>query len=71
MSYYPESQKKYRRNLPQFALKFYKGDIIEGERLKLYLQQNNMSFKDYISPLIKADLDVKGIPYPELSDNIE
>ena len=71
MSYYPESQRKYRRNLPQFALKFYKSDIIEGERLKLYLQQNNMSFKDYINPLIKADLDAKGIPYPELSDNIE
>lgn len=65
------AQAKYRKKIKQISLKFYPSEIIEYERIKKYTEMNNMSFKNYIQPLIKADLDAKGIPYPELFDSIE
>lgn len=71
MTYYANNQKEYRKKLLQFQLRYFLNDKNEGERLKSYLKNVNMSYSNYIKPLIKADLDAKGIPYPELSDNIE
>ena len=41
----------------------------ENERLKRYLEQSGISANSYIKGLIKADLDSKGIPYPDSQDN--
>lgn len=71
MTYYASNQKEYRKKLIQFQLRYFLNDKKEGERLQSYLKNVNMSYSNYIKPLIKADLDAKGIPYPELSDNIE
>lgn len=71
MTYYANNQKEYRKKLLQFQLRYFLNDKNEGERLQSYLKNVNMSYSNYIKPLIKADLDAKGIPYPELSNNIE
>lgn len=65
------AQAKYRKKIKQISLKFYPSENIEYERIKKYTEMNDISYGDYIKSLIKADLDAKGIPYPELSDNIE
>lgn len=65
------AQAKYRKKIKQISLKFYPSENIEYERIKKYTEMNDISYGDYIKSLIKADLDTKGIPYPELSDNIE
>lgn len=51
------AQAKCRKKIKQISLKFYPSEIIEYERIKKYTEMNNMSFKNYIQPLIKADLD--------------
>lgn len=71
MTYYASNQKEYRKKLVQFQLRYFLNDKIDGERLQSYLKNNNISYSSYIKPLIKADLDAKGIPYPELSDVLE
>lgn len=66
-----EAQAKYRKKVKNITLKFYPSETIEYERIKMYTQNNDISYGDYIKLLIKADLDSKGIPYPELSDDSE
>lgn len=43
----------------------YKTDKIEGLRLQSYLSQSGQSANAYLKSLVKADLDSKGIAYPE------
>lgn len=43
----------------------YKTDKIEGLRLQAYLTQSGQSANAYLKSLVKADLDSKGIAYPE------
>lgn len=69
--YNPDSQKKYNDKITTFTVKYSLREKKEADRLLLYLQSNKLSRVSYIKSLIKADLDEKGIPYPELSDNIE
>lgn len=66
-----EAQAKYRKKVKNITLKFYPSETIEYERIKMYTQNNAVSYGDYIKSLIKADLDAKGIPYPELLDDSE
>lgn len=69
--YNPDAQKKYNDKLTTFTVKYSLKEKKEADRLLLYLQSNKLSRVGYIKSLIKADLDAKGIPYPELSDNTE
>ena len=69
--YNPDAQKKYNNKLTIFTVKYSLKEKKEADRLLLYLQSNKLSRVGYIKSLIKADLDAKGIPYPELSDNTE
>lgn len=43
----------------------YKTDKIEGLRLQAYLDQTGQSANAYLKSLVKADLDHKGIAYPD------
>ena len=70
-----ESQKEYeKKRMKQcktYAIKYslYLSDENrENERLKRYLERNNMSANSYIKGLIKRDLDEKGIAYPDSTD---
>ena len=69
--YNPDAQKKYNDKLTTFTVKYSLKEKKEADRLLLYLQSNKLSRVGYIKSLIKADLDAKGIPYPELFDSIE
>ena len=61
MAYNKEAQKRYSEKTMTFAVKYYPTDIIEGKRLKKYLEDNGISANGYIKELIKKDLDSKGI----------
>lgn len=64
-----EAQRKYRESKKYITVGLtYKSDIIEGRRLKSYLESSGQSANAYIKSLIKADLDAKGIPYPGPED---
>ena len=59
-----KAQKKYNEKTITIAASFKPGtDIIEGKRLKIYLQQTGQSANSYIKELVKRDLDEKGISY--------
>lgn len=49
----------------QCTIQYKKDDKKEGQRLLAYLEAIGKSRQSYIKELIKADLDSKGIPYPE------
>lgn len=49
----------------------YKTDKIEGLRIKAYLAETGQSANSYIKDLIKRDLDAKGVPYPDNTDNTD
>lgn len=55
--------RKYSEKTLAFAVKYYPTDIIEGKRLKKYLEDNGISANGYIKELIKADMDSKEVPY--------
>ena len=66
MAYSPKSQKAYREKSIQFSCNYRPGtDIMEGQRLKTYLSDTGQSTNSYLKALIKADLDSKGVPYPD------
>lgn len=69
--YYPDAQKKYNDKITTFTLKYSLKEKKEADRLLMYLQKENLTRVGYLKALIKADLDAKGIPYPELSDDSE
>lgn len=62
-----ESQKranqKQDRLKVQFAVSYRLIDLNEGNRLKKYLETNDLSANSYLKDLIKRDLDSKGITY--------
>lgn len=57
--------RKYNEKTMSFAIKYAVPDIQDGKRLKAYLATTGMSANAYIKKLIKADLDSKGVDYPE------
>ena len=68
-----EAQKRYYdKNKPIQLKAVYKTseEKPDGLRLQAYLAQTGQSANSYIKALIKADLDAKNIPYPDL-DPIE
>ena len=67
-----ESQKEYeKKRMKQcktYAIKYslyLSEENKENERLKQYLERNNISANSYIKGLIKRDLDSKNVPYNE------
>lgn len=65
MGYNAKGQKKYNSNSTFFHIKFTPKEINEAIRIKSYLTTTGQSANSYIKSLIKADLDAKGIGYPE------
>lgn len=61
MAYNKKAQDNYRKKSIQFAISYRPTDIIEGKRLKQYLEETGQSANRYIKDLIKKDLDSKGI----------
>lgn len=61
MAYNKEAQKRYSEKTLTFAIKYYPTDIIEGQRLKKYLEDTEQSANSYIKALLKKDMDEKGI----------
>lgn len=59
-----KADKKYNEKSITLTVSYRPTDIIEGIRVKQYLQDNNISVNSYIKQLIKNDLDTKGIDYP-------
>lgn len=60
-----EANRRYREKHKPIQISVqYKTDKNEGLRLKQYLLNNGQSANSYIKALVKADLDSKGIPYP-------
>ena len=72
MAYNKEVQSRYRKKIAQFKAEYSlsDNDRKESDRLKAYLVETGQSANSYIKALIKADLDAKGIPYPDNTDNI-
>ena len=66
------ADEKYRltHNVITKTIAYKKQDISEGQRLVAYLDSTGQSANAYIKSLIKADLDAKGVPYPDNTDNI-
>lgn len=60
MAYNANAQKKYREKSIQLSVNYRPTDIIEGQRIKAYLEQTGQSANAYIKRLIKDDLDSKG-----------
>lgn len=60
MAYNANAQKKYREKSIQLSVNYRPTDIIEGQRIKAYLEQTGQSANAYIKRLIKDDLDRKG-----------
>lgn len=72
MAYNKEVQSRYRKKIAQFKAEYSlsEEDTREASRIRAYLKQSGQSANAYIKTLIKADLDAKGIPYPDNIDNI-
>ena len=62
-----KADQKYRQthNVITKTISYKKSDIVEGQRLLSYLKSTGQSANAYIKALIKADLDSKGISYPD------
>lgn len=66
MAYNKDAQERYRRKSIQLACIYRPGtDIEDGKRVRQYLADTGQSANSYIKSLIKADLDNKGVPYPD------
>ncbi|WP_044296250.1 hypothetical protein [Robinsoniella peoriensis] len=66
------AQKKYNEKTITVAASYKPGtDIIEGQRLKQYLESTDQSANSYIKQLIKSDLDSKEIPYPQSDKDVD
>lgn len=63
-----EAQKRYEKKRSKdcktYAIKYTPVDMVESDRLQVYLESAGISANAYIKNLIKKDLDEKGIPYP-------
>ena len=60
-----QAYKRYRAKKLNFAISYSPTDKIEGLRLQAYLAQSGQSANAYLKSLVKADLDSKGIAYPD------
>lgn len=62
-----KADQKYRQthNVITKTISYKKSDIVEGQRLLSYLENTGQSANSYIKTLIKTDLDIKGISYPD------
>lgn len=65
MAYNRNAQKKYREKSINISICYRPTDIQDGMRFKSYLALTGQSANAYIKQLIKADLDSKGVPYPD------
>ena len=65
MAYNKKADENYRKKIDRMAIKYSIAELHESERLRKYLEQTRQSANSYIKGLIKADLDTKGIAYPE------
>lgn len=72
MAYNKEVQSRYRKKIAQFKAEYSlsEADKKEALRIRAYLAETGQSANAYIKSLIKRDLDEKGIPYPDNTDNI-
>lgn len=65
-----EAQKRYEKKRSKdcktYAIKYTPVDMIESDRLQVYLKFVGLSANAYIKNLIRQDLDEKKIPYPEV-----
>ncbi len=57
------AQDKYNKKRVVVSTTFRENDMKEYNRLKKYLEMNNLSVNSYLKDLIKRDLDSKGITY--------
>ena len=67
----PEKAKEWDKTYNEKTIAFSIGyrnkeEIMEGKRLKSYLEQSGQSANAYLKSLVKADLDNKGIEYPNM-----
>lgn len=60
-----QAYKRYRAKKLNFAISYSPTDKIEGLRLQAYLAHTGQSANAYLKSLVKADLDHKGIAYPD------
>ena len=65
-----KAYKTYNKKKKTFSAVYTPSDMIEGLRLEQYLKGQTISANAYIKSLIKADLDGKGIPYPDSQDEV-
>lgn len=65
MAYNKKVQSTYKKKLIQVKAQYSLDDIADGKRLKQYLADTGQSANSYIKSLIKANLDSKGVPYPD------
>lgn len=66
-----KADKTYNEKRIPFSIGYTPVDIDEGKRLKAYLAQTGISANSYIKGLIKQDLDNKGVPYIDSTDNTD
>lgn len=73
MAYNKEVQSRYRKKIAQFKAEYSlsEEDKREASRIRAYLAESGQSANSYIKALVKADLDAKGVPYPDNIDNRE
>ena len=69
MAYSPKSQKTYNSKCYYFSVKYTPAESDQADKLKTYLKETGQSANAYIKDLIKRDLDKKGIPYPDNTEN--
>lgn len=69
MAYNKKNQAEYKKKLIQAKVQYSLEEIADGKRLKAYLADTGQSANSYIKALIKADLDSKGIVYPDLKED--
>lgn len=67
-----EAYRKYnKKNKKTFSAVYTKKDMHEAIRLENYLNTQTISNNEYIKGLIKNDLDNKGVPYTDSTDNTD
>ena len=63
-----EAQKRYEKKRSKvcktYTIKYTPVDMIESDRLQVYLKSVGISANAYLKSLVKKDLDEKKIPYP-------
>lgn len=71
MAYSKGAQDNYRKKCKTIGLKYTPNEMNEYNRIVQYCSNNNKTYQSYIKTIIKSDLDAKGIPYQDDSDEDE